>query len=387
MPTITVEAGSSDRLDTPMSVRLPESLLAFRPLLLVEVTSGQRSPVPAQVEQGKPGRLWWILNGKTKSGSKRVFELSYGPPSVGESVDLLLGERTLDASFGGQQLFSYNHAHVLPPKGADPAYIRSGYIHPMFSPSGKLITEDFPGDHLHHKGIWFPWTKTEFEGRKIDFWNLGGKTGTVQFAGFDAIEGGSFYGRFRVKHEFVDLTQPDGGKVALNETWDVRVYAVGGPKGGWWLWDLTSTQRCASESPLHLKKYRYGGLGFRGPKEWKGENYTILTSEGKTSEDGHATRARWCAHSGAVESEVSTVVLMSHTHNIIFPEPMRIWNRSMSGCFFNFAPIQARDITLKPGKTTIFRYRFLVHQGAIDAVRSEHAWKDFCEPPTAKISA
>ena len=78
---------------------------------------------------------------------------------------------------------------------------------------------------------------------------------------------------------------------------------------------------------------------------------------------------------------------MSHTHNIIFPEPMRIWDRSHSGCFFNFAPVQARDITLKPGKTTIFRYRFLVHQGAIDAARSERAWKDFCEPPVVRFSA
>src|SRR6266566_5163143 len=52
-------------------------------------------------------------------------------------------------------------------------------------PSGKLLTDDYPPDHKHHHGIWSPWTKTEFEGRHPDFWNMGQKLGRVEFVKLD----------------------------------------------------------------------------------------------------------------------------------------------------------------------------------------------------------
>ena len=48
--------------------------------------------------------------------------------------------------------------------------------------AGRVITGDYPPDHIHHHGVWFAWTKTEFEGRHPDFWNMGDGTGTVEFA-------------------------------------------------------------------------------------------------------------------------------------------------------------------------------------------------------------
>lgn len=382
---IAVDAGEHRRVDTLVSVELPGSVKASRPLRLEEIRDAARVPVPAQVERGQASsRLWFVLGGETAPGSTRRYALRYGVPVTSGMVTMELGSRTLDVVVGGSRLFSYNHAHVVPPAGVKPEYIRSGYIYPMFSVGGKLITEDFPADHYHHKGIWFPWTKTDFDGKSIDFWNLGKNEGTVQHAGFDLIENGPVFGRFVARHEFVDLTQAEGGKVALDETWEVRVFAVGGPRGGGYrLWDLTSRQRCASSSPLHLKQYRYGGLAFRGAREWKGENYTLLTSEGKTKENGHTTRAKWCAHSGAVDGQPSTVVLMCSPRNKRFPEPMRIWAKG--GAFFNYTPIQAGDWTLEPGKTYVFSYRFLVHEGGIDAKRAERMWNDFGSPPVARI--
>jgi len=220
-------------------------------------------------EPGNPPRLWWVLSGNTPERTTRKFEIRRGEGALepASAVELLLTPRTLDVSHGGVEVLRYNHAHVVPPKGVSEDYTRSGYIHPLFSPSGMLITEDFPADHFHHKGIWMPWTETRFEGHPVDFWNLGKKEGTVQFAGFDSIESGPVYGRFKARHEFVDLTQGPAGKRVLDETWDVRLWGVGGRKAGYWILDLTSTQRCASESPLELLKYRYGGIGFRGANQ------------------------------------------------------------------------------------------------------------------------
>jgi hypothetical protein len=374
----TVEAGKHERTDVPVSVELPPGLDPWGPLLLVEISGEKRTPIACQVEAGRPVRLWWVLEGKTPAGTSRRFEVAYGPPARRPSVEMDLQSERLDVSFGGARVFSYNHAHVTPPPGVKEIFIRSGYIHPLFSPSGALLTEDFPADHHHHKGIWMPWTKTKFEGREMDFWNLGEGTATVQFAGFEGIEAGPVYGRFRANHEFVDLK---GKKVALREVWDVRTWAVGGPKEGRWTFDLTSVQRCATESPLLLEKYRYGGLGFRGPKEWKDENYDLLTSEGKTKVDGHGTRGRWCAQSGSVGGGRWTVVILCHPSNERFPEHMRIWDKG--GAFFSYSPVQAGEWLFKPGETHVFRYRFVVHKGKIDREAAERAYADFAEPPAA----
>lgn len=382
LAVFTVSSGEKTRENTPVSVELPEVLNVWRQMRLEEIRDGKRIPVAAQVEPGKPARLWWVLEGRTPEGSTRKYELTRGQPLQEDGIKLCLTSTALNVSFRTQRMFTYHHAHVIPPEGIKPAFIRSGYIHPLFSPSGKLITEDFPGDHHHHKGIWMPWTKTTFEGRDIDFWNLGGQKGTVQFAGFQSVESGPVYGRFKARHEFVDITQPDGGKVALNEVWDVRIWGVGGPDAGYWVFDLTSTQKCASESELFLEKYRYGGLGFRGAREWTGDDYVLLTSEGKTRKDGHTTRAKWCANSGPIDGKWSTVVVMCHPKNERFPESMRIW--PSGGCFFSYSPVQLGEWTFKPGETHVFRYRFFVHEGRIDKEKAEGAWLDFAHPPDVR---
>lgn len=43
------------------------------------------------------------------------------------------------------------------PKSFKGMYERANYIHPLFSLEGVPITEDFPQDHLHHRGIFWAW--------------------------------------------------------------------------------------------------------------------------------------------------------------------------------------------------------------------------------------
>ena len=73
------------------------------------------------------------------------------------------------------------------------------------TPGGTVITDDYPHNHKHHHGIWFPWTNTIFEGRKPDFWNMGNGTGTVEFTGLNGQWSGPVYAGFSSSHQFVDL--------------------------------------------------------------------------------------------------------------------------------------------------------------------------------------
>ncbi len=43
------------------------------------------------------------------------------------------------------------------PKSLDGRMPRSGYVHPLYGLEGQVLTEDFPADHLHHRGVFWAW--------------------------------------------------------------------------------------------------------------------------------------------------------------------------------------------------------------------------------------
>ncbi len=384
---ITVEAGDYTRIDTPVTARLDGMPLGFPSdeIRLVEVKGSSRLDVPVQLEAGSPPRLWWVLSGKTEAGSKRMYELVRGTPPAAPIIRANQNNKVLQILKDGTKVLNYNHAIVPPPAGQSELYNRSGFIHPLWSPTGSVLTDIHPKDHYHHLGIWMPWTKTKFEGKEVDFWNLKAGLGTVRFKRFLSTTSGPVYGGFQAEHEHVALQTASGEKVVLKEVWDVRVYNVGGPGKDYWLWDFVSSQRCVADSALVLEKYRYGGFGFRGAAEWTGEKAAYLTSQGRTRKDGHTTRARWCDTAGVSDGQWKGVTHFSHPENFRHPEPMRIWPGFEQEVFFNWAPVQLDEFELKPGKDHIFRYRLYVHEGKVDVENTERLWNDYAHPPKVEI--
>jgi len=388
---ITVDAGHYTRVDTPVSLDLSGVPFGFfnDRLSLVEIAGDKRVPVAVQLEAGSPPRLWWILSGETPADGKRVYELSRSSANVneGSGIQVTRDESVLILRKGEQQILQYNHAIVPAPEGQSKLYDRGGFIHPLWSPSGSVLTNIHPDDHYHHLGIWMPWTHTEFEGKPVDFWNLGSGQGTVRFNRFLSTTSGQIFGGFKAEQDHVALKTSSGEKVVLKEVWDVRVYNIGGPGGGYWLWDFVSTQRCVEDSPLKLLEYRYGGFGFRATADWKGETAAYLTSQGRTRKDGHATRARWCDTSGVSDGKWKGVTFFSNPQNFRHPEAMRIWPGFEQEVFFNWAPVQTGDFEMKPGRDHAFRYRQYVHEGKVDVEKTEQLWSDYAHPPKVEIEA
>ena len=42
-------------------------------------------------------------------------------------------------------------------KSQNDKWHRSNYIHPLVNLKGEVVTEDFPEDHPHHRGIFWAW--------------------------------------------------------------------------------------------------------------------------------------------------------------------------------------------------------------------------------------
>lgn len=344
--------------------------------LLVQV----EVPAPAGLDLSKPFRV--VAADGTEvpaqaAGASIVLLATTGElraeafaPKEGSKVELKDDGRGLEL---GASL-RYNHAVVEAPEGVDKVFSRSGYLHPVRTPDGRVISNDFPKNHLHHHGVWFPWTSSEFEGRKSDFWNSAAKQGKVEFVRMRGTSSGPVFAGFRAEHRFVNLNGPDGPKPALNEVWEVRLY----PAGKRVVFDLVSTQTCATDAPLVIKEYRYGGLGFRGSGEWEGKDgCRFLTSEGRGRVDGHATTSRWCVMSGVLEGRPASIGFLCHPSNFRFPQNMRIHPTEP---FFNWAPSQAGDFAIAPGTPYVSRYRFIVADEVLGAEEMDAAWKAYAEP-------
>lgn len=372
--TLHVEAGDFDRHNTVVPFSLPAGAGAQS----WELRAPNGAVMPVQLEGN--GRASFILG---HLGAGRSLELRLEPAgrshAQGVEADLLEGLVHFGAS--GQPIVRY-HAdkRPMPRADIDPVYHRNGYLHPVFTPSGRMVTDDYPPNHIHHHGIWAAWTHTEFQGRTPDFWNMGQGAGRVDGVALDTLWSGPVHGGLQARHQYVDLTAPTP-VVALFETWTMRVYAT--PGGRYNIFDLALTQTTATDSALHLPTYRYGGVGVRGHRDWNGEENTgFLTSAGMDRSNGHATRARWCHVGGLVEGELAGIAILSHPDNFVAPQPMRIHPTEP---FFNYAPSQAGDFSILPGAPYEARYRFVVYDGPPDAAELDRLWNDYAHPPVARV--
>jgi len=50
---------------------------------------------------------------------------------------------------------------------------RCNYIHPIWASDGTVLTEDFPADHLHHRGVFWAWHQVWIDDKQIgDPWEI-----------------------------------------------------------------------------------------------------------------------------------------------------------------------------------------------------------------------
>ena len=371
---ITVFAGDHDRRDSVVWFKLPAGARDIQ-----QLADERGSRIPLQID--REGHACFVEK-ELKHGTARTYRFvaAGSNDSPRDGVHVAHKGSQVKCSVAGQPVLDYQaQLSELPRPDIKPIFKRSGYLHPILTPGGKCITDDYPPNHLHHHGIWFPWTKTEFEGRQPDFWNMGEGKGKVEFVALGQTWSGPVHGGFQSRHRFVDLTAAEP-KAALNETWQVTLYNVGRGANRYWMVDLVSTQQCATTSPLKLPKYFYGGLGFRGNWAWNGKDKTFfLTSEGETDRvKGNETRARWCHVSGDVDGARAGIAILCHPDNFRAPQPMRL---HPSEPFFCFAPSQLGDWEIAPGKPYVSRYRFIIADGAPDKAELERLWNDYAHPP------
>jgi hypothetical protein len=295
--------------------------------------------------------------------------------------------RGILVSEGDRPILRYNYQPHPDVAGRDPAsspaaVTRSGYIHPVWTPKGHLVTEAFPESHFHHLGVWGAWVKTGFKGEAYDFWNLknADEAEQVSFTAWaSAPESDGDSTRFKAKHVYTVAREAEP-EVVLEESLEVKVFSLNEGNA----FDYIVTQAWQGEAPLILPKHRYGGMfAWRYPSQWEDSSVVAVSSEGRTQMlvkkrgiDG--SRARWLKVEGLDGDQTVGFLMMSHPSNPRHPEPTRLlYCGPGKGGYVHFTPIREEGWQLNRGDRQVFRYRALAYDGTLGAERAEALWQAY----------
>ncbi|MBL7222972.1 MAG: PmoA family protein [Candidatus Brocadiae bacterium] len=265
----------------------------------------------------------------------------------------------------------YNHG-MISKEGVPARYNRAGYIHPLYDTNGVAITEDFPKDHPHHRGVWWSWPHIKIDGKEYNSWIPTGihtkherwvlkHEGTA--AGILAAENGWYVGEKKVMREFVWIiayAAPGSTRrtVDIELTWT----PVGKP---------IALQGAGGKS--------YGGLTYRfaqaegQPSANRRKDTKIIIDSGLTKKDLPNTRLAWAditGHAAGAKIRSGCAVFVPKDH----PDFPPTWlTRHYGPLCVGWPGVKAR--TFPPGEPFGVRYRLLVHVGdpAVPALKAAYA--------------
>ena len=249
-------------------------------------------------------------------------------PAVGKRVEAIFAEDAITLTEAGKTVLVYRTRPLDPAR--EPG--RANYVSPLYAPDGTALTEDRPGDHPHHRGVWWGWMKVQADGRPAaDGWymkNLSYLVRAKRFLG-DADGGGAL----TLEIDWIVNSGPELAYVAR----EITTVTVRPLKAG--------VRRIMFDTMINA---RIDALGLGGSEDDRGfggfsirlvdpEHLTFasggktLTTNGAALNAGSAMGFAW---SGGTNSPAWTVGLACKANGETVTRWMLYTDRSMQNCVF-----------------------------------------------------
>lgn len=304
--------------------------------------------------------------------------------AAGEALKVVETDSTIVVRQGDKIVVTYNKESPPVPRGIDPVYARSGCLHPIGSPQGRIVTEMFPFDHPHQHGVFSAWVNTTYDGKPVDFWNLAGGTGRVLHERVVSTFENPDASGFEVDLLHRATTKPPVD--VLRERWKISVYPT---DGSYHCFDLETEQTAITSKPLIVNKHHYGGIVLRGPTRWLTakdreavkrpdlalEASEFLNDRGSERVKGNSQHAKWVALRGMIDGKPVSIAVLSHADNFRSPQATRL---HPSKPYFCFAPCIDGSFTIDRDHSFKGRYRYLVTDAQPDAKWIDQQWETWC---------
>jgi len=386
---LTVKAGLHDRMDCPVSVRLP--LSPGDKVGRVELrNAANRRRVPCQVNGAidTEVRVTWIAR-HMRAGeemtlvadvlprrSHRAFAGAAGVVQLSDPAD-----GKVNIAVRGEAFTTY-HYEGLP---ARPCF------HPVRGPGGRHLTRDWPmadgpegetRDHKHHRSLWI--AHGDMNG--VDNWSEESGHGRQIHREFASLVSGPVYGQLIARNDWVSS---EGEKVC-EETRHVTFYNT--PEDGR-LVDF-DIEFVPSEGDLVFGDTKEGGIlsvrvattmdGSRGGR-------IEISYGGLTEAESWGRRAAWCDYSGPVSGATVGLAIFDHLQSFRHPTYWHVRNYGLMtanpfglSAFYN-DPTRRGDHTLRAGERLWFHYRLYLHAGDARQARVAARYNDYVNPPTVEV--
>jgi hypothetical protein len=261
-------------------------------------------------------------------------------------------------------------------KSKDGKYARANYVHPLLDLDGEPLTEDFPADHLHQRGIFWAWHQVTIGGKAVgDPWAL-------KDSGWDirAVKSESSDGRMSLRTE-VDWLSPlwrdakGAQKPFVREEAVIHVHRAEKTRRvvdfeiG--LTALQSETRIGGAAPTP----GYGGFS---PRLRLPSDVRFLGPKGDVQPvTGPVDAAAWIDVAGTLaEGRISGVAMLTHPTTPGFPQP---WILRRKASMQNPVFPGAVPILLPTEKPLVLRYRLVIHRGAVSVEQMDHWQREYAQ--------
>lgn len=375
--------GSAARVGAPVSVEvdLAQSLgeevmtghLKLRQSTPAPGSGGRIVPIQFEPETADSlrGRLWWIM--PPGPAGERRFKLvfaSVNPPRVWRT-SLDKDRQGVDLLQEKVRVLRYSHGTVPVPEGIDPHYARGDYISLLFGPDGELLSDDYPRDHPHHRGVSWSWPVTRWKGEVRDIWAVRGVwarpvsiwcRAAAVMATIRAESVWKWGDKDPIVRENVLIRAFEAANRCRIVDVEVRLtalaegVAIGGrPKAG------------------------YGGFGLRAaPSEQRKITAHTDPVEAKP-------RRSWLDYSGVFSGGrgAAGVAIFEHVSNPGYPSQLHQYPQ----CNYVMPAFPGpREVPLKQDRPLVLKHRLWIHPGQPDAKTLADVWASYASPPKVTVA-
>lgn len=227
------------------------------------------------------------------------------------------------------------------------------HVHPLRTPSGRILSTDGPADHPWHHALW---STIKFVNGE-NYWEEYGEFGRL--VTLDAFTDGP------TTTATIDWIAPDGQAVAVREVRTLEHVELGIDRYAIdWTFDLAPTVTAVFDRTPFTTWGGYGGLTLRGAADWTDTDLRL--PDGAARDRLLGEPAPWCA----LASDAATVALLDHPGNVRFPTPWYASNRAETygegwANFVNAAFLWDGSLRIEAGGHLVRRHRVIVADGRL----------------------
>ncbi|HJS01170.1 MAG TPA: DUF6807 family protein [Flavobacterium sp.] len=262
-------------------------------------------------------------------------------------------------------------------KSLNGKYPRSNYIHPLYGLDGAVLTEDFPLDHLHHRGIFWAWHQLYIGKKRIgNGWEI--ENFKWEVASVKEIKQQNHSKAIQTTVYWKSPLWIKKGieKAFVKETTTISVH----PKKEHYRQIDIEIALLALEANMKIggseDEKGYGGFS---PRIRLSDDIVFTDPSGKiTPTNLPIPASEWMDLSGSIgkNNTKAGATILCHPKNPGFPNPWILRSKkSMQNAVYPHPG--AKAIPLSNKKPTVLRYSLIIHDGDANSIPINEIYKDY----------